>query len=209
MRILVIGATGPTGSLVVREALAAGHTVTALVREPGRIDDAPGVKEVVADVREPHAFETALTDQDAVICALGHVPDSPVNLCSTATGRLLEGMEAKGVSRLVLVTGAMIGHPREKLPWSYRLIETLLPAKDKARIEDRRTQEKLIQASRVGWTIVRAPWLKDGPALGQVHTGTDLPLGMTASVRRADLARWMVRAAADPALAHTSLAITN
>ena len=37
MNLLVLGATGGTGQLVVSQALAAGHAVTALVRTPAKL----------------------------------------------------------------------------------------------------------------------------------------------------------------------------
>ena len=36
-RILILGATGPTGLVVVREALERGHVVVAYVRNPSKI----------------------------------------------------------------------------------------------------------------------------------------------------------------------------
>ncbi|WAR27758.1 hypothetical protein MAR_013462 [Mya arenaria] len=39
MRLAVLGATGRTGILVVREALARGHEVTAVVRNPDKLTD--------------------------------------------------------------------------------------------------------------------------------------------------------------------------
>jgi uncharacterized protein YbjT (DUF2867 family) len=37
MNLVVLGATGGTGRLVVAQAVAAGHTVTALVRSPEKL----------------------------------------------------------------------------------------------------------------------------------------------------------------------------
>lgn len=47
MKLLVLGATGATGRLVVDQALVAGHTVRALVRSPQKLDARPGL-DVVA-----------------------------------------------------------------------------------------------------------------------------------------------------------------
>jgi len=209
MRIFVIGATGRTGQQVVEAARAAGHLVTALVRQPDAVEPVEGVTWVAGDVRDEDVFDRVLPGHDVVICTLGHVPDSPPDLCSTATGRLVAAMARHGVPRLVVVSGAMIGHPRDKLPWSYRLIESILPRRDKIRIADRREQERVIRESGCTWTIVRAPWLKDGTPLGKVTVGEALPLGAFASVRRSDLARWMVQVGTDPGATSGAVAITN
>ena len=40
MKIAVLGATGPSGVQVVKEALERGHDVTAIVRNPNKMKDA-------------------------------------------------------------------------------------------------------------------------------------------------------------------------
>ncbi len=43
-KILILGATGPTGRHVVSQALARGYDVTVLVRSPGKAADLKGAK---------------------------------------------------------------------------------------------------------------------------------------------------------------------
>lgn len=45
--VIVFGASGATGRLVVESALRAGHTVTAFVRDPGRLTEAQSRARVV------------------------------------------------------------------------------------------------------------------------------------------------------------------
>jgi uncharacterized protein YbjT (DUF2867 family) len=52
LNILVLGATGPTGRLIVAQALARGYDVAALVRSPEKLSGLEGVKLVVGDVRD-------------------------------------------------------------------------------------------------------------------------------------------------------------
>src|SRR3954452_12208272 len=75
-KILVLGATGGTGRLIVKEAIARGHAVTALVRSPDKAGDLNGAKLVVGDVRDVGVLREALKGQDAVVSALG-TPASP------------------------------------------------------------------------------------------------------------------------------------
>ena len=86
-KILVLGATGGTGRLIVSQALERGHEVTALVRSPEKASKLNGARLVVGDVRDEKALREALKGQDAVVSALG-TPASPfreVTLLSTAT----------------------------------------------------------------------------------------------------------------------------
>ncbi|WLQ53019.1 NAD(P)H-binding protein [Streptomyces poriferorum] len=105
MRITVFGAAGKVGSRVVTEALARGHHVIAVVRDPARGHTLPAAVEVragdaahVADVVE------LSTGQDVVISATRPAPGREPDLVTT-TEALLAGAVRTGV-RLLLVGGA-------------------------------------------------------------------------------------------------------
>lgn len=68
MRISVLGATGGTGQAIVRQALARGHQVRALVRRPeGLPVSDPRLEVVVGDARDPAIIEAMVSSQDAII----------------------------------------------------------------------------------------------------------------------------------------------
>jgi putative NADH-flavin reductase len=75
MRLTVFGASGQTGRHLIQQALDAGHTVTAVVRDPTRLPIRHQRLQVVtADVLDPAAIQPAVAGADAVISALGHTP---------------------------------------------------------------------------------------------------------------------------------------
>ena len=72
MNVLVVGATGSIGCLVVEEALLQGHTVRALVRTPGKSRRLPPKAEVVrGDVTRPETLPGAVDGIDAIVFTLG------------------------------------------------------------------------------------------------------------------------------------------
>lgn len=75
MRYLVTGATGLLGNNIVRDLLAAGHTVRVLARSGG--DPRPlkdlAVEVAAGDVRDPGAVRNACDGVDGVIHSAGHV----------------------------------------------------------------------------------------------------------------------------------------
>jgi uncharacterized protein len=73
MNIVVLAASGRTGHALVREALARGHIVTALVRDPARLQVAAceALRVVQADVRDPLSVQHALGEGAIVLSGLG------------------------------------------------------------------------------------------------------------------------------------------
>ena len=192
MRVLVLGATGGTGRLIVRYAQSKGNSVVALVRSKAHASDLSEVKLVEGDARDEAALLRALEDCDAVISTLGTgmSPFRQVTLLSVATDALVTAMTRQGVRRLVCITGMGAGDSRGHGGFLYdRLILPLLlhnVYKDKDR------QEALIRASSLDWVIVRPAVLNDEKARGSVRAITDLAGFKGGNIARADVARFVV-----------------
>src|SRR5690348_12573323 len=71
MKLLVLGASGLTGSWLTRLSAQAGHEVTALVRSAARLDAPAGVRVIRGEVLDPATLSSALEGQDAVASCLG------------------------------------------------------------------------------------------------------------------------------------------
>jgi len=185
-KILVLGATGGTGRLIVSQALARGHQVTALVRSPAKASDLKGARLVVGDVRDETALREALKGQDAVVSALG-TPASPyreVTLLSTATRALVDAMKAEHVSRLVCITGMGAGESAGHGGLLFdRLIFPLLLRKVYA---DKDRQEAIVRDSGLDWVLVRPAVLNDKPGRDAIRSLEELSKfrGGTISRRR-------------------------
>lgn len=105
MKIAVLGANGTIGRRIVAEALDRGHSVTAVVRDPGRpVPD--GVPVVVAEATDPAAIAAAVADSDAVVSAVGGAASGRPGLVAEAAPALIEGLTRASVRRLVIVGGA-------------------------------------------------------------------------------------------------------
>ncbi len=77
--LAVLGATGATGQLLVTQALARGHTVTVMARNPARLElpDSDRVLRVVADVHDPASITAGLTGVDVLLSGLGATKGDP------------------------------------------------------------------------------------------------------------------------------------
>ncbi len=101
MKLTVFGATGRIGEQVVRQALDAGHKVTAVVRDPARFDVRHPALEVatVAGLTDPEVLRPALEGSDAAISGVGPRGRKDGPVASSATRGILRAMEASGVRR--------------------------------------------------------------------------------------------------------------
>jgi uncharacterized protein len=71
MRILLFGATGTLGQRIMADSLDRGHEVTAVARDPSRIQEAPGVTLRRGDVLDASSVAGLAQGQDVVVCAVG------------------------------------------------------------------------------------------------------------------------------------------
>jgi len=194
MRVLIIGASKGIGLETTRQALAAGHRVRAFDRsadaislQDARLDKFRGDALKAADV------EAALEGVDVVIQALGVGFGDlfrPVRLFSDATRVLVRAMEAKGVKRLIAVTGFGAGDSREAIGLLQSLPFSLVFGRA---YDDKSEQERLIRQSSLEWTIARPGVLTDGRRTGRPKILADPSQWRNGMIARADVADFLVR----------------
>lgn len=196
--IVVFGANGPTGRLVVEQAAAAGHRVTAVTRRPGSFPvSGARVRVAGADVLDPDAVEHVVAGHDVVISALG-VPfgREPVTVYSAGARHLIRAMSVHGVRRLVAVTSTiMFGTPAPGEGFLFRRVLEPAVARFMGRTvyDDMRRMEEIVRRSDLDWTVIRPGGLFDAPDVSDYRIGTTrLPGRYTA---RRDLAHALLRQA--------------
>lgn len=192
MKVLIIGATGGTGCQLVEQALTAGHDVTALVRNPGKIRARQERLRVVqGDILDFDSLDSAVAGQDAVLSSLGtKAVFKPVKVFSEGTSNLLRAMTKHGVRRLICITGIGAGDSRGHGGFFYDKI--ILPIFLKRIYQDKDKQEELIRKSDRDWTIVRPGFLTNGPSTGSYRVLTDLTGATVGQISRADVAAFML-----------------
>ena len=193
MKILVLGATGATGRLIVSKAIAEGHEVVALVRSKAKAEDLAGAKLVEGDARDAAALTSAIAGCDAVVSSLGTAmsPFREVTLLSTATRALVDVMAKQNIHRLICITGLGAGDSRGHGGFFFDRL--FLPLMLRKVYEDKDRQEDAIRASKLDWTIVRPTVLNDKPARGGIKALTDLSGVHGGTIARADVADFVVQ----------------
>ncbi|MDF2389709.1 SDR family oxidoreductase [Nostoc ellipsosporum NOK] len=207
-KILVLGATGGTGRLIVAQALAREYDVTVLVRSPEKARDLKGAKLVIGDARDENVVRQALVGRDAVISALG-TPASPlreVTLLSSATQALVSAMAIEHVSRLVCITGMGAGDSAGH--GGFLFDNVIFPLLLRKVYADKNRQEAIVRDSGLDWTLVRPSVLSNKPGRGTIRALTDLSGFHGGTISRADVARFVLDQVRDDTWAHRSPLIT-
>jgi putative NADH-flavin reductase len=210
-RLTIFGATGGTGRLLVGQAVAAGHEVTALVRDPARlpVPPSPQLRTVTADVFDPATICPAVTGADAVLTALGPHGTGRTNIQRDSARSIIEAMQKTGAHRLIAVSGTIVTDEGEG-PVMRHLIKPVARATVLRHVcADMRRGEDEIRRSGLGWTIVRPPGLTSKPATGTYRTATDRNLPRGFRLSRADLAACMLTLAADPEAIHHHICVAS
>jgi uncharacterized protein YbjT (DUF2867 family) len=189
MKVLVIGATGLTGTHLVQKLLARGDEVTALVRNPSSYElKHEKLRVVQGEARDAESLERACAGQDAVVSAFGPRNFKKDDLQEVFMKNLVAAMEKTGVKRLVNLSawgaGDSYGHSGFLPKLFFALVLKNLYA-------DKNRGELTLLASSLDYINVRPGRLTNGKARGGVRAVL-LPNGMRPWLTREDLADFMI-----------------
>ena len=188
MNVIVFGAAGKTGSLVVERALAAGHNVSVFVHDATHQQPA-NVRVLTGDAQDSAAVRKAISGQDAVIDTIGgKAPYKTTDLESAAARNIIEAMQTESVRRLVVISMMGIGDSAEQAPFWYEHL--MKPTFLRGATKDKTAMESEVNTSGLDFVIARPPVLTDDPATGSIKLVDKESKGH--KITRADLAQFLV-----------------
>jgi putative NADH-flavin reductase len=194
MKLAVLGATGGTGLEIVRQAMEHGHSVTALVRSPERLE--PYRQRITVkqgDLLDSAELEQVIKGHDAVLSGFGpRVPVSKAdaNLLQQFAIALTSAMRRAGVKRVVVESVALLFRD-SIVPPTYLVGRLFFPGV----VEDASAMERIFGESELDWTIVRPPRLTDKPRTGKYRVREEHLPGFGFTISRADVADFMIKTA--------------
>jgi putative NADH-flavin reductase len=197
MVIALFGATGKTGRRVLERALAAGHEVQALVRDPARLGVVHERLTVIeGDVLDAAAVERTIAGSQVVLSLFGQVKGSPRTLQTDGTRNIVVAMQRHQVRRLVTLSGGGLRAPQDRPKLPDRIIRTLLKVLAGHVLADAEGHLAVLEQSGLDWTVVRGPMLSEDPGKGRYRVGW-VGVGTSTRISRDDLADFVLSQASD------------
>ena len=187
-RIMVLGGSGPSGRLIVSQALAHGHTVSVLSRHPEQVGlTHAALNLITGDVLgDPAALAASIRGHDIVISALGRgLRLKSDGLMTRATPALITAMQSAGVKRLIYLSAIGVGGTAPTAPLIFRIIWRVMLA---GIYGDKAIAEPFVSKSGLDWTILAPVILTDDRGTGRFRLSEGSPPAGPWRMTRADLA---------------------
>ena len=191
MKILILGSTGGTGQQLVTQALEQNHEVTALVRDPSKLNVSHERLTVIkGNVLDKNVLQKALKEKDAVISALGVGKSlKSGDLISTAVSILIPEMNKENVKRLIFLSAFGVGETFKQANFIQKIIFRL-PLKNL--YADKSKADENVRNSNLEWTLVFPVLLTNNIPTGKYKVGEKLPMKGMPKISRADVADFML-----------------
>ena len=157
MNIVVFGASGKVGRLLVPELLKDGHHVTAFVHSKTPFKDDSSLKVVKGDVHDKNDIEQALIGQEIVMSTLGSWHTKTKDIVSSAVTAIVPIMEKNGIRRIITLTGSgarATGDKKSLFESGGHGVFSVIAGKI---VRDSETHIKLLEESSLDYCVLRSP----------------------------------------------------
>jgi len=201
MKLLIVGATGRTGQIIVDQALERGHEVTALVRDASKLAERHNLSIKTGSPTVTEDVASALEGVDAVLVALNNArksdnpwakPVSPANLLEDSVKTLAAEMGKTGIKRLVMISALGVADSFPDAPWIMRMI---IPRSNaKIAFVDHDKVDAFLRTTDLDWTLMRAAALSNANGSKSMIVSDGRTPKPAMSISRANLAQFMLEA---------------
>ena len=172
MRLSIFGGTGPTGLLLVEQAVGAGHDVVAYARSPDKLTPHPRLTVVEGLLYDENQIKAAVAGSDAVLSLLGpgtKAADTPPLVWGYRN--IVAAMHQHDVRRLVALGTPSITDAADGKDWKFALTVKLVSALQPAAYSAIVSIGQIVRESDLDWTIVRVPFLSNGTRTDRLNVG--------------------------------------
>jgi putative NADH-flavin reductase len=201
MRILILGATGRTGKLLLREAIAQGYEVNVLLRDKSKLNIShPTLRIFEGLPTDKPLLAQAMAGCEAILSALNISRASdfpwaklrtPANFLSGTAKCIIELAPLHYIDRVIVLSAWGTGDTRKDIPWCFKWVI------DNSNVGvaycDHERQEELFAASALNYTIVRPAGLINSTKSKQVIISINNQPKPRLTISRGDVAKFMLQ----------------
>ena len=207
--VVVAGATGRVGRLVINEVLARGFNARAILIPPFDSPNQPefiekNVELVEGDLTSVEALEKAVEGADYLISVIGSKkPFSKKEndkIDNMGNQNLTRAAKAKGLKRVVIVSSNGVGNSRWAINLMHKLsMNRILRAKEKS--------EAFIQSYGMEYTLLRPGGYNEKDLSGEIVFGEGG--GLSGLIGRGGIAKTCADAITNPAMKNRTLEVMD
>lgn len=161
MHIVVFGANGKVGSLVVTQLLAGGHDVRAFIHGASSLPSHPHLTLMQGDIYSSTDVATAISGMDAVISALGSWGTPQKDILHVGMQHIIPAMHTHTITRIISLTGAEARATGDKRGIIHNLMHLFLSITAGKILTDGESHIAQLEASSLDWTVIRSPIMRD------------------------------------------------
>ena len=189
IKIGVIGGTGKAGKYLMRQLVNQGFSIKALVRNPDKLEESGLIEKVIGDVLDYEAVLNLVNGCNAIISTLGQSKGQDTVFCS-AGKNIVRAMETLQVKRYIVLTGLSLDTKSDKKGFRTRMKSLVMRLLFRNIIRDKQDEYKILQTSKLDWTIVRVPFIELTDSQKDIETSLYDCKG--ASISSGDLASFLI-----------------
>lgn len=186
MKVIIFGASGKIGSLLTTEMLARGHKVDAFIYGSNPFSTQKGFRVIHGDVHNKKEVFDAIKGHDAVVSTLGSWGTPTKDILSAAMTHIIPAMEQHKIARIVSLTGADARDIGDTPGLLQKLSHVVFGIVARDIMEDGETHIRLLRNSRLTWTVLRSPVMRNSGKAGSYRLGLRLPMPWD-SIHRKDV----------------------
>jgi putative NADH-flavin reductase len=190
MKLLVLGATGPTGRILVNQALREGHQVKAIVRDSNKLVVKSEFLQIqVVDILNERELTKELENQDVVLSTLGTGRNLHSDFISRVMPVLITSMYNAKIKRLIFLSSFGVGETIKDASFFSKTIFKLFLNDI---MKDKFKADELLKQSTLDYTLVYPTRLTNGKQKSQFKFGEKISLSFSPKISREDVAAFML-----------------
>lgn len=204
MKIALFGATGKTGTEVLKQSMEKGYEINAFLRDEHKLQVTNSlIKPFVGDVLNTSTFTEVLNGVDAVVITLG-------GIVAPGIKNIITSMKENKIARIIL----MSSYPMDGTPEGMNYLKSAGMDEEKIKgmmpmINDKIEQEKIVKESGLDWIIIRPTFLSEGSKTGKYQMLEEADFTVANGISRADVADFILKVLVTPDWDNKIVSISN